>query len=259
MKFLIKILILAVVLGLFFWKFNFHLTKKPVNNEVDITLIEGWTAKQMALAFEKDNLVKAADFLEGVSHPSTSVKSAHPELAKVSNLEGFLFPDTYRFYGSTTPKDVVEKLVNNFFKRLPESWEAQAAKHGLNLSQVVTLASIIEKEVATDQDRRVVADIFLKRLRDKMPLQSDATINYITGSNSVQATFKDITIKSPYNTYDNLGLPPGPIDNPSLSSIMAVLNPESNSYYYFLTTPEGELKVAVTYEQHLANKRKYLR
>lgn len=258
MKIFFKILIIVGLLGLFFWKVDWHLSK-PAKTQLDVTLIEGWTAKQMAKQLAKSNLVLEKDFLNLVKKPPVIVKQNHPELVLVPDLEGFLFPDTYRFYGSSTPEEVVGKLVDNFFKRLPTDWSELATKQDLNLYQVVTLASIIEKEVANDQDRRIVADIFLKRLKDNKPLQSDATVNYVTGNNSLQPSAQELAMKSPYNTYDNLGLPPGPINNPSLSAIMAVLKPEANKYFYFLTTPQGVLKPAVTYVEHLANKRQFLR
>ena len=131
-------------------------------------------------------------------------------------------------------------------------------KQGKTIFEVVSLASIIEREVPNDEDKKMIADIFLKRLNIGMALQSDATINFITGKGMTQPTYDDLKIDSLYNSYLYPGLPPGPISNPGLSSIEAVIYPISNNYYFFLTTKEGEVIYSVDYDEHLRNKAKYL-
>jgi UPF0755 protein len=175
-----------------------------------------------------------------------------------ATLEGYLFPDTYRFYKSATPDQVVQKLLDTFGEKviLPLQDQITESKH--TIFQIITLASIIEKEVKSDADRRIAAGIFWKRLELGMPLQSDATVNYITGKQALQPTNADLSTDSLYNTYKYPGLPPGPIDNPSFSAIRAVVNPEETSYLYFLTKPDGTTVFSKTYEEHLANKKRYL-
>lgn len=115
----------------------------------------------------------------------------------------------------------------------------------------------MEKEGKTDADRRLMADVFYKRLKANMPLQSDATVNYVTKKKTTRPTFADISVDSPYNTYKYLGLPPGPICNPGLSSIMAAIYPDPNDYWYFLNTPAGDMIYSKTYAEHIGNKNKF--
>lgn len=132
-------------------------------------------------------------------------------------------------------------------------------KSDYSFYEILTLASIVEKEVASKSDRAVVAGIFLSRLADSYPFQSDATVNYVTGKKTTTPSFADTKIQNDYNTYQNIGLPPTPISNPSISAIEAVLKPKKTEYYFFLTTPppENATVFSKTYEEHLKNKAKY--
>lgn len=236
------------------------------SRETIITIPEGWTMKQIGsyLVNEKklfsleawDNAVAATDsraLIPGVTYNFLSDKPAS------TSLEGYLFPDTYRVFKNASPADVVKKMLDGFAVRVDAKTLAQIHDQGKTVFEVLTLASIVEKEVRTDADRAIVADIFLKRLRDGIALQSDATVNYITGKGTTRPSLDDIAVDSPYNTYVVRGLPPGPIANPGLASIRAVLNPEPNPYYYFLTKEDGTAVFAKTFEEHKANKAKYLK
>lgn len=200
------------------------------NRELTITTIEGWTRTDMA------------DYLVTVGIPRADF------LAASAGLEGYLFPDTYRIFSDATAADVVAKMRANF-----------DAKVGEISRDDLILASIVEREVATDRDRRLVADIFLRRLEIGWALQADSTVNYVTGKDTPAISATDRNLDSPYNTYRYRGLPPGPISNPGLSAINAVRNPVSNSYWYFLTDPAGNVYYASSLDEHNENKAKFLR
>lgn len=184
--------------------------------------------------------------------------------------EGYLFPDTYLFLKNTTPKTIVEKMTENFEKKVNDDILTAAQKQGLNLLELLTLASIIERETITDEERSIVAGILLKRLKIGMPLQTDATLQYAAATNHCslttidcqwwkQITANDKAINSPYNTYLNRGLPPTPISNPGLSSIKAAAKAESSPYLFYLHDNEGNIHYAKTIEEHGQNINKYLR
>ncbi|MDZ7611844.1 MAG: endolytic transglycosylase MltG [Candidatus Moranbacteria bacterium] len=173
------------------------------------------------------------------------------------DMEGYLFPDTYFIYPEENASDIVEKFLSNFNKKAGESqvWEAVNSSEK-TLHRIITMASIIEKEVAGYEDKRLVSGIFWKRAEDEFPLQSCATLAYALGVNKKQYSAQDIETQSPYNTYKNPGLPPGPIANPGIESIRAALNPKESDYYYFLSNPEtGRTVFSKTLEQHNQNKR----
>lgn len=250
--------------------------------EITIRIIEGWSNKEIAEYLEKQKIIPATDFLQNVKYfnPPKADQSILPKEAK-GDLQGFLYPDTYRLFKSITDrqtttadeaaKTVISKLLDTFEKKLPADAPAKANKQGLSLYQAVVLASIVENETGRnavsaeaksqlDEERKIVAGIFYNRLRINMALESDATINYITGKNDPAPLLADLEIKSPYNTYKNRGLPPTPIGNPSLSSINAVLNPADTEYFYFLhKQPSGEVVYSKTFEEHIKNKQKFLK
>ena len=177
----------------------------------------------------------------------------------VNGYEGFLFPDTYAVFKDTTSEELIQRMINNFEAKVltPEVQELTSTSD-LSFYDVVTLASIVELEVRETLDRQKVAGIFLQRLADNYPLQSDVTVNYALGKKDVNTTFKDTEFDSPYNTYKYAGLPPTPMNNPSVDAIMAVLQPVSSSSYFFLTTEDGDVVYADDFEAHLVNKAKYV-
>lgn len=191
-------------------------------------------------------------------------------LTLTKNNEGLLFPDTYLFLTNSTPRAVAKRLTENFDAKITPDIKNGFEKQNLTLEKGVTLASIVERETRTDEERPIVAGILLKRLKIGMALQADATLQYIVGSEKCEVgsekcewwpvvTTNDKKIKSPYNTYTNRGLPPRPIANPGLSSIKAVANPEDSPYWYYLHDREGKIHYAETPEVHGENIRKYLR
>ncbi len=228
------------------------------HEDLRITLIEGWTNNEIADYLESSINISGNDFLSAASRNYTDY-SFLPRSSLSDYLQGYLFPDTYRILPNATPENIINKLLGTFEEKVYSPLAKDIAKSSMSLHEILTLASIIEMEVRNESDRKLVADLFLRRLSENYPLQSDATVNYVTKSGRAQSTIKDTKIDSPYNTYKYAGLPPGPIGNPSLSSIKAVLYPMPNSYYFFLTTKDdGRVIYGRTYDEHLDNKAKYL-
>jgi len=243
-----------------------------IEKERKITVIEGWTSDDIADYFEQEGIAETDDFIELVGEPgldygSVTGPSRYNFEAEYSfledkpnnyGIEGYLFPDTYRIYKDAELIDIIRKMLDNFDKKLTGEMIEQIKKNKMDIYKTLTLASIIEKEVSKDEDRKMVASIFYKRLNDNIRLQADSTVNYITKKGVSRSSLEDTKIDNPYNTYKYAGLPPGPICNPSLSSIMAAIYPDKNDYYYFLTTPDGQAIYSKTFDEHKINKAKYL-
>ena len=207
-------------------------------------IISGETAK-MTVTIPEGFTIKQIEELLGLKLPGT-------------DLEGFLFPDTYQFQIGVTGEKVVKKMRDNFEKKFTP-YRNEVSGAGLTTFEVITMASLVEKEVQTLKDRKIVSGILWKRKNNNIPLQVDATINYITGKKGVKVSTEDTKIDSPYNTYKYLGLPAGPICNPGLESIRAAIYPEDSDYWYYLSVPEGETIFSKTLEEHNIAKAKYLK
>jgi len=226
-----------------------------------VTIIEGWDQLQIAAKLTEQNIVSGLIFLDEVENGFWRAESRWTfwdGKPVKSDLEGYLYPDTYFFDPEDGAEGVIEKMLQNFDKKLTKDLRDEIRRQDKTIFEVLTLASIVEKEMFGEEDRKIVADIFLKRLEIDMPLQSDATINYITKKGTTRPSFADLEIQHPYNTYENYGLPPGPICNPSIEAIEAVIYPKENDYFYFLNTEEGDIIYSKTFEEHVANKNKYL-
>lgn len=257
--------------------------------ETQVTIIEGLTNESVYAALEKQNLGTAARYTQAEKDADAENYPFLQSKPKNQDLQGYLFPDTYRFNSTASESDVLTTLLETFGKRftkaaadtivdvqgryqLPNYSSLQLAEgtvSGLTLHQILTLASIVEKETGSGrgatsaallEERRTVAGIFLNRLSIGMALQSDATVGYVTKSGRASATNADLETDSPYNTYKYRGLPPGPIANVSYSSLYAALHPLETDYLYFLhSQSSGEVYYARTFEEHTRNKAKYLR
>lgn len=203
-----------------------------------ITIPEGFTREEIAKLFE----LKLKKFDQKVF------------LEKTKDKEGYLFPDTYFFFDDSTTDDVVKELLSQFDKKTKN-----LDLKGKSLSGIVIMASIIEKEASGDEDRKIISGILWKRLSIKMPLQVDATFKYILGKESSELTIDDLKVDSPFNTYVNRGLPPGPISNPGLKSLQAAIEPAETDYLYYLHDKNGNAYYASTFDQHKKNKSLYLR
>jgi UPF0755 protein len=231
-----------------------------VSTAVTVTFPEGWDSRKMAERLDASNL-PGEEFLALVDRPKPEWMGRFGFLEGVprnASLEGFLFPDTYTFAKDASAEDIVVRMLKNFDTRVPGPVRTDIAKQNKSLFEVLTLASVVENEVRSTEDRKRVADLFWRRLRIGQPLQSDATVKYILGKNKIQHSVEETRVDSPYNTYVNKGLPPGPIANPGMDAFLATVYPIPNAYYYFLSDPEtGETVFAETFEEHKINKEKH--
>lgn len=171
--------------------------------------------------------------------------------AAMYQAEGFLFPDTYEIEPGMTAREILVMMARNFDERLTDEMRRKAEQMGLSIFELITLASLVEKEARFEEDRPKIAQVFLKRLQIGMPLQSCTTIQYLLHTPKEDVTYDDLEIESPYNTYHHMGLPPGPVANPGLASIEAVLNPANTDYLYFVADRKGRNYYSQTYSEHL--------
>ncbi len=179
-------------------------------------------------------------------------------IPKGADLEGYLFPDTYFISKKETGVTLVNKFLNNFQKKVDSDIQNSIIKQGKTLHEIITLASIVERETREDKDRPVVAGIFWNRLKAGMALESDATLSYVLKTDKIKYFQNEINANSSYNTYQNTGLPPGPICNPGLKSILATIHPADTDYVFFLNDAKtGETVFSRTFEEHKRNKVKH--
>jgi len=232
---------------------------KAAPDEITFRVFEGWRLEQIAEALAKqENLNTNRDeFLTlvraGGKRGSYSFMGDIPAHAP---LEGFLYPDTYRFLPKTTTAQVVDRLLSEFDKQFTAQMRTDAAKKNLTVYQVVTLASIVEREAVKDEERAIIASVFLNRLKINMQLDADPTTQYAIATSAnwwPSLNFDPRTLSHPFNTYVNTGLPPTPIANPSLKSMQAVIYSADTKYLYFRAKCDGSKthNFSVTYEEHL--------
>jgi UPF0755 protein len=231
------------------------------SNQVKITIPEGWMNKDIESRLKNSNL-DVTDFSKLTTQPKLfQDKYGYNFLAEIpagKKLEGYLFPDTYFFAKNSTSEEMIKKMLDNFNTKLTSTFRTAISAQGKSIYEVVTMASILEGEVKSEEDRKIVSGIFWNRIKNGQALQSCATLAYVLGENKKQYSFADTRTESPYNTYLNKDLPPGPINNPGIVSINAAINPTSTNYNYFLSDPEtGKTVFSKTIEEHNANKIKY--
>lgn len=224
-----------------------------------ITIIEGWNLRDIGWYFENKGMFQAEELFEVAAKDFSDEFDFLKEKPKKVSLEGYLFPDTYEITPEATVEDILRKMLQNFDEKITPELREEIASQGKTLFEVIILASILEKEVKTYEDRQITAGILWKRLRMGWPLQVDATLAYLTGKESLNLTKDDLKIDSPYNTYKYYGLPLGPICNPGLESIKAAIYYKENSYWFYLTTPEGEAIFSETLEEHNIARFNYLK
>lgn len=238
--------------------------------EVRVTIIEGWKATDVVEALQEAGFdIDLADLDNAVDayferNPDSVLNNGRSYNAAARSVpgaraEGYLHPDTYNFFTDATADQIVTRLIDHFEEEVTVAMTRAVSDSPYTFFELLNLASIVEKEVSPTADRKVVAGIFLERLGDNYPLQSDATVNYVTGKGTTQPTFADTEIESPYNTYAIAGLPLTPISNPSIDALQATLEPIETEYYFFLTTPAPENRAVFsrTFEEHLQNKNRY--
>lgn len=231
------------------------ITKGKTSN-TKITIPEGWQITQIADYLDKNKIVTREDFIAATKKDYDYwFLSSKP---KEADLEGFLYPDTYFLSINATAEDIVKKMLDNFDKKFSKELKQSSQTQKLSIYEAVTLASIVEREVANADERKTVAGVFWNRLEIGMPLESCATIQFILNENKKQFTYAETRTPSEYNTYINKGLPKGPIGNPSIESMKAVYSPEDTNNLYFLSA-DGKTYFSKTLDEHNAKKERYLR
>jgi UPF0755 protein len=227
-------------------------------NTQRFTIPEGYDLKRTADKLEEQGLIDREAFFKEIREGDFDYWFIDGLKEGSSRLEGFLYPDTYEIYINAGEHDIIDKMLSQFSKVFNEDRINRMNELGMNLNEIITLASIIEREAVISEDRPVIAGVFLKRLDMGMPLQSCATVQYILGEQKPVLSTADTKIQSPYNTYVNKGLPPTPICSPGIESIDAALWPETTDYLFFLAKGDGSHVFSVTYEEHIRNKAKYI-
>jgi UPF0755 protein len=211
-----------------------------------ITIPEGYTVSQITPLLARTLKV-----------PADSVQAAMKDTALLARLdipsptlEGYLFPDTYAFPVGTTARQAVREMVYDFERRWNSGWDAKASALKINRNDLVTMASIVEREARVPEERPVIAAVYYNRLRKGMLLQADPTIQYALGHHVGRVLYKDLAVQSPYNTYVHKGLPPGPVASPGMASLNAAANPANIPYLYFVASPDGHHEFRMTLDEH---------
>lgn len=280
---IISILILLALTLAGFWYYRHNRAKYtplPPRAEIRITIIPGWNLRQVAEDWVKKGIIKTPEELYTILGTPAYDYSAHKKQAPILAMaavtdtlqypllqtraanvsyEGYLFPDTYQVYADAKAEDVLKKIFDNLEEKITPEMRAEMKKQNKSFFEILTMASLLEKEANTTEDMAIVADIFWRRLKQNWALQSCASVNYITGKSLPAVSNQDKAMDSFYNTYKYPGLPLGPISNPGLSAIKAALYPTPNNYWYFLSDEEGKMHYARTLEEHNFNKVEYLK
>lgn len=213
---------------------------------LSVTIREGLKATQQAKIYAQQLGIDSSKFTELVFDNSYAKKLG----ADGESLEGYLMPDTYQFYWQTDEEEIIEKMVEQFWKVYNDTLQQRAKILGLSNNEVITMASIVEGETDLDSERATIAGVYYNRLRKRIFLQADPTIQYILEDGPRRLKYSDLQIESPYNTYRHSGLPPGPINNPGRASIIAALFPEKHKYIFFVATGFEGHTFTQTYSEH---------
>jgi UPF0755 protein len=235
------------------------------SREISLTIPEGWTLQDIDALLARKGLAASGALLDCVRRCDFSAFDFLPKGTKGlaswgGRLEGYLFPETYFVSEAEfVPKFFLERLLGTFRKRVIEERKDAIRTSGHSLKEIVIMASLVEAETRTDAERPIVAGILWKRLKEGIPLGVDATVRYILDKPTEPLTESDLTVKSLYNTRTVKGLPPGPIGNPGLKSILAALKPQESPHWYYLHDRKGVIHYAVTNDEHNENRRRYLR
>lgn len=228
------------------------------------TIPEGYTVEQIAARLANEGLADQDKVIDLARNPSDIILENFPFLKEIDAsdinylLEGYLFPDTYEIYADAAEEEIIMLMLRRLDNLIDQSSIARASELGFTLHEILTIASMVEREAVVDHERSRIAGVIYNRLAIGQLLQIDATIQYILGETKEFLTYADLEIASPYNTYQNVGLPPGPIAAPGELSIEAALYPEDTDYFYynFKYDGTGEHYFSYTYEEHLLNVRR---
>lgn len=211
-----------------------------------ITIPEGYTISQIAPALARTLQLPVDSVQEAMRDTALLARLDLPN----PTLEGYVFPDTYAFPVGTTARQAVREMVYSFERRWRPEWDSSLAGLKINRNDLVTMASIVEKEARLPEERPVIAAVYYNRLRRGMLLQADPTVQYALGHHVGRVLYKDLTVESPYNTYVHKGLPPGPVASPGVASLSAAANPANVPYLYFVATKDGHHEFRNTLEEH---------
>ncbi len=222
---------------------------------VTVTVPEGYRARRIASIYGRNLGIDTAVFMQLVAD-TTFIRGLGLD---PPTLEGYLLPGTYHFYWQESEETVVSAMAAAFRAFFDDSLRLRAERNRMSVHQALTLASIIEAETAIDSERATISGVYANRLGKRMRLQADPTVQYILEDGPRRLTFSDLHRPSPYNTYRNPGLPPGPINNPGKASILAALAPERHGFFFFVATGEGGHTFSKTYADHLRSVRKFQR
>ncbi len=228
------------------------ITDASLTRSLTITIPEGLNIRQVGRLISRLYGLDSAKFVEQASGDSLITDLD----ITADNLEGFLFPDTYNInydVHGNTERQLVQTMVNQFKKKIIPDVLEEMNKKKLSLKDVIIMASIIEGETRHEPEKKIISAVYYNRLKKRMRLEADPTVQYILPEWKKRLTYSDLKYVSPYNTYLNRGLPPGPINNPGLSSIMAAIFPDNNKYLYFVAKGDGSHRFAATYDEHKKN------
>jgi UPF0755 protein len=218
---------------------------------VRVTFPEGFTVEQIARRLQREGLVADGNaFAELVTRQGGTFKASFPP---PENLEGYLFPDTYRFPVGADERALAQRMLTEFDRRVATGKADEIRQSGRSLAELVNVAAMVEREAEVDADRPKIAGVIYNRLARGMKLQIDATVQYARGQHTSRLLYRDLEVDSPYNTYKVSGLPPGPICCPGLPSIEAAIHPEKSDYLFYVGRPKEMHRFARTYEEHLRN------
>lgn len=226
----------------------------PAITGVKITIPEGYNQQQIVALLVENGVCTEEEFLNAAANVDFGYDYL-PAAGDPLRLQGFLFPDTYYISENDSAQIIIAMMLKEFDKYYTDEWKNRVQEMGLTTQQWVTMASIVEKEAVVSSDRPIIAGVFYNRLQAGMNLQSCATVQYALGEVKSKLTDTDVQIDSPYNTYINPGLPPGPIASPGYESLQSALYPTESNYLFFVAKPNGAHIFSETYEQHLAAKR----
>jgi UPF0755 protein len=242
--------------------------KKP---EYTVKLLEGWSINEMANYLENEGIFEKVDFikatrLENYEEDLTLRYSFLEDKPEEADLQGYLYPDTYRIFTDAKPQDLIIRMLDNLEKKLNQEMIGEINSQGKTIYEILTMAALIEKEAPINYinldnyNAKIISGIFWQRIKNRQALQSCASLAYILGVNKEIYTTTDTRVESPYNTYLHPGLPAGPITNPGILAIDAAIYPINSNYNYFLTPSNTrDIIYSKTHDEHVLNKSKYLK
>ena len=239
-----------------------EIASKIINGDVAkeiLTIPEGWNIRDIDYYLKTRGFAQDNEFLQASNGDYSAEFSFLKDNPKNLNLEGFLFPDTYHLRAGDDSETLVRKMLDNFDKKLTPELKLEIDNQGKTVFKIVNMASLLEEEVKTIEDKKIVAGILWKRIKIGMYLNVDAAIAYALNEKTGRLSGSDTKIDSPYNTYKYKGLPPGPISNPGLDSILAAIYPTESPYLYYLSAPDGETIFSKTLQDHIIAIEKHLK